>query len=81
VLWRAWAWISEEEPADRGDEQKPTERGQDKSRQCAARLGYCFTWTFLPFRQGATVLHNVRVNIKQLLTHRFLHIAEVGNGA
>ncbi|MEO9190977.1 MAG: hypothetical protein ABI224_13410 [Acetobacteraceae bacterium] len=81
VLWRAWAWLGEEEPADRGDEQKPTERGQDKSRQCAARLGYCFTWTFLPFRQGAPDPRNVRADIKFLLSLSFPHIAGAGDGA
>jgi hypothetical protein len=55
--------------------------GQDKSRQCAARSGSCFSWAFSPFRQGAPDPRNVRVHIKLLLSLSFSHIAEAGNGA
>jgi hypothetical protein len=60
--------------------QKPTDRGQDKSRQCAARLGYCFSWAFSPFRQGAPDPRKVRAYIKSLLRLSFPHIAEAGDG-
>jgi hypothetical protein len=75
------AQISEEETANRGDEQKPTERGQDKSRQCAARSGCCFPWSFSAIRQCPPDPRNVRANTKPLLQLSFPHIAEVGDGA
>jgi hypothetical protein len=81
VLWRILARIGEEETAGRGNEQAPTDRGQDKSRQGAARLGVCFTWIFSPFRQCASDPRNVRADIKSLLNLSFPHIAEPGDGA
>ncbi|WOJ88417.1 hypothetical protein RZS28_11295 [Methylocapsa polymorpha] len=81
VLWRILARIGEEETAGRGDEQAPTERGQDKSRQCAARSGYCFSWAISLFRQGAPDPRNVRADTNLLLRLFFLHIAEDGDGA
>jgi hypothetical protein len=81
VLRRAVAEIGEKETADRGSEPAPTERGQDKSRQCAARLGFCFSWAFSPFRQCVPSPRNVRADIKSLLNLSFLHIAEAGDGA
>jgi hypothetical protein len=80
-LWRVLAQISEKEPANRGYEQKPTERGQDKSRQGAARSGCCFPWAFSPFRQGAPDPRKVRADTKSLPKLSFLHIAEAGDGA
>jgi hypothetical protein len=60
--------------------QTPTDRGQDKSRQCAARSGVCFSWAFSPFRQGAPDPRNVRADIKLLPNLFFPHIAGAGNG-
>jgi len=83
IFWlgRALAQISEEEPANGGDEQTPTERGQDKSRQCAARSVYCFPWAFLAVRQCAPDPRNVRTDIKLLLKLSFPHFAEAGDDA
>jgi hypothetical protein len=81
VLGRALAQISEEETADRGDKQAPTERGQDKRPQCAARLGCCFCLAFLPFLQCAPDWRNVRADIKSLLKRRFPHLVGAGDGA
>jgi hypothetical protein len=75
------ALISKEMTRSKGGEQAPTDRGQDKSRQCAARSGYCFSWAFSPFRQGAPDPCNVRADIKLLLRLSFPHIAEAGDGA
>jgi hypothetical protein len=80
VLRSVVAQIGETETADRGSEQAPTDRGQDKSRQCAARSGYCFPWAFSPFRKGAPDRRNVRANTKSLLSLSFPHIAEAGDG-
>jgi len=65
----------------RGQRDSTTARGQDKSRQGAARSGCCFSKVFLPFRQGVPAPRNVRADIKVLLTLRFSHIAEAGDGA
>jgi hypothetical protein len=81
VLRRAVAHRREAGGAAREGARTPTERGQDKSRQCAARSGYCFTWAFLPFWQSAPVPRNVRANIKLLLSPSFPHIAGAGDGA
>lgn len=78
---RTVACFREEGRANKGGEQKPTERGQDKSRQCAARSGFCFPWAFSPFRQGAPDPRNVRADIKLLLGQSFPHIAGAGDGA
>ncbi|MDR3493869.1 MAG: hypothetical protein P4L82_04645 [Ancalomicrobiaceae bacterium] len=78
---RAAACCREEGRANKGGGQKPTERGQDKSRQCAARSGYCFSWAFSPFRQCAPDPRNVRADIKLLLGLSFPHIAGAGDGA
>ncbi|HWL19194.1 MAG TPA: hypothetical protein VNS33_05975 [Bradyrhizobium sp.] len=78
---RVWAQTSEEKTADREAEHATTGRGQDKSRQCAARSGSCFSWAFSPFRQGAPDPRNVRADIKLLLSLSFPHIAEAGDGA
>ena len=80
ALWRLWAQTREEEIANRGDEQKPTERGQDKSRQCAARSGSCFSWAFSTFRQCPRDPRKVRADIKVLLRFNFSQIAEAGDG-
>ncbi|WP_181902937.1 hypothetical protein [Methylovirgula ligni] len=81
VLWRILARIGAEETAGRGDEQAPTERGQDKSRQCAARSGVCFSRVFSLFGQCAPDPRNVRVDTNSLLRLSFPHIAEAGDGA
>lgn len=79
-LRRLWAQTREEESANRGDAQKPTDRGQDKSRQCAARSGSCFSCIFSRFRQCPRDLRKVRADIKVLLRFDFSHIAEAGDG-
>jgi hypothetical protein len=81
VLWRRLARIGEKETAGRRDEQKPTNRGQDKSRQCAARLGVCFSRVFSLFGQCAPDPRNVRADTNSLLRLSFPHIAEAGDGA
>ncbi|WP_146030317.1 hypothetical protein [Methylocella silvestris] len=81
VLWRILAWIGEGGTAGRGDEQAPTERGQDKSRQCAARSGVCFSKVFSLFGQRAPDPRNVRADTNSLLRLSFPHIAEAGDGA
>jgi hypothetical protein len=58
-----------------------TSGGQDKSRQGAARLGYCFYWVFSPFRQGAPLPRHVRADIKFLFSLSFPHIAGAGDVA
>jgi hypothetical protein len=78
---RIGAYCREEGRAISGGEQKTTDRGQDKSRQCAARSRFCFTWAFSPFRQCVLDPRNVRVDTNLLLTLSFSHIAEAGDGA
>ena len=81
ALGRALGQVSEGETANRGGEQKPTEGGQDKSRQCAARSGCCFPLVFLAVRQCAPDPRNVRTDIKLLLKLSFPHFAEAGDDA
>jgi len=64
-----------------GQRESTTERGQDKSRQGAARSGCCFSWIFSLFRQGAPDPRNVRIDIKLLQSLSFPHIAEADDGA
>ncbi len=80
VLRRGVAQSGEKETADRGYEQAPTERGQDKSRQCAARSGDCFSWAFSPFRQGAPDPRKVRWTRNALPNLPFPNIAGAGHG-
>jgi hypothetical protein len=80
ALRRQWVQTREEESANRGNAQKPTERGQDKSRQCAARSGSCFSWAFSRFRQCPRDPRKVRADIKVLPRFNFSHIAEAGDG-
>jgi hypothetical protein len=80
VLWHVWAWISEEEPADRGDERKPTDRGPDKRPQGAALSVGCFYSVLYLIRQCAPSTHNVREPFNRLLDLYFSHIAEAGHG-
>lgn len=65
----------------RGGVQETTDRGQDKSRQCAARSGLCFSSIFCPFSQCVPSARNVRSDIRSLLTLRFSHLARAGHGA
>ena len=81
VRRRISARISEGEIADRGEEQALTEGGPDKRPHCAARLGGCFSWVFLSFRQCALFRSNVRVRFKVLFILRFVNIAGGGDGA
>jgi hypothetical protein len=80
VLWRIWARISEEEPANKGEEQKPTERGPDKRPQGAARSVGCSCLVFSLIGQCAASSRNVRASFNTLLELPFPHIAEAGNG-
>jgi hypothetical protein len=57
-----------------------TGRGQDKSRQCAARSGSCYLLDLSPFLQCFQTPHNVCVGIQAVLDLGFPHIAEVGDG-
>lgn len=65
----------------RGDVQTTTDRGQDKSRQGAARPGLCFCWDLSPLRQCVASGHNVRSDAKTLFKLFFPHRAEAGHGA
>ncbi|MEO8884297.1 MAG: hypothetical protein ABI377_12940 [Devosia sp.] len=78
---RAMAKLGEDQRAMAEKRGGMTSGGQDKSRQGAARLGYCFYWAFSPFRQGAPDPRNVRADIKFLLSLSFPHIAGAGDGA
>jgi len=81
AIRRAPAMTSEERATDREQRDSTTTRGQDKSRQCAARSGCCFSRVFSSFRHCVPAPRNVRIETKHLLTLRFLHIAEAGDGA
>ena len=52
---RGTACFREEGRADRGGAQKPTDRGQDKRPQGAARSVGCFYWDFSAIRQCAAL--------------------------
>ncbi|MBB6305040.1 hypothetical protein [Rhizobium leucaenae] len=78
---RISAQISDEEAADRANEQAATEGGPDKRPQCAARSGGCSAWDFSPFRQCALFGRNVRLRFMSLFVFPFVNIAGTGNGA
>jgi hypothetical protein len=63
-----------------GGYQQTAGRGQDKSRQCAARLGYCYLFYFSLFLQCFQTPRNVRAAIQPVLDLGFPHIVEVGDG-
>jgi hypothetical protein len=77
---RMTAYCREEGGVSKGEDQQTTERGQDKSRQCAARLGSCYLLDLSPFLQCFQIPRNVRAAIKPVLALGFPHIAEVGDG-
>jgi hypothetical protein len=79
----AWRWVAycrEERGVSTGGDQQTTGRGQDKSRQCAARSGCCYLLDLSPFPQCFQTPRNVRAAIKPVLTLGLPHIAEVGDG-
>jgi len=61
-------------------EKCPWKRGQDKSRQCAARSGICFYLAFLLLPQCLSRPPNVLGGINALIRLLFSHIAQVGDG-
>jgi hypothetical protein len=77
---RGAAYVREAGRAIRGGVQEPTDRGQDKSRQCAAWSVGCFCLVFSLFQQCAASLRKVPANLNSFLTFVFLHIAGARNG-
>jgi len=61
-------------------EKCPWKRGQDKSRQCAARSGICFYLAFSSLLQCLPHPPNVRAGINGLIRLLFSHIAQIGDG-
>ena len=59
---------------------KLTVRWQDKSRQCAARSGCCFSRQFLTPSQCTCLSRNVLERAITLTLFLFLHIGEASDG-
>ncbi|MDF2116171.1 hypothetical protein PY365_11345 [Roseiarcaceae bacterium H3SJ34-1] len=78
--WRGAAYFREGGRADRGEGQKPTDRGPDKRPQCAALSVGCFCLCFWLIRQCAAPTRNVRHGVNALLILGFPHIAGAGHG-
>jgi hypothetical protein len=74
------AYCRKQEGVKTGGYQQTTGRGQDKSRQCAARSGACYLLDLSPFSQCFQNPRNVRAAIQPVLDLGFPHIAEVGDG-
>ncbi len=55
-------------------------RGQDKSRQCAARSVVCFYLVFPSLPQRLPRPPNVRAGINALIRLSLSHIAQIGDG-
>jgi len=77
---RGTAYFREERGVSEGEDQQTTGRGQDKSRQCAARSGSCYLLDLSPFLQCFQIPRNVRAAIQPVLALGFPHIAEVDDG-
>jgi hypothetical protein len=80
ACWRGPAGFRAKGRANEGSERNPTDRGQDKSAQCARRSVGCFRFRFLPIQQCAAPPRNVRRTVNALAALRFSHIAGIGDG-
>ena len=78
--WRGAASFREGGRADRGEGQKPTDRGPDKRPQGAALSVGCFYLCFWLIQQCAAPTRNVRHGVNGLQILGFPHIAGAGHG-
>ena len=76
---RRRACFREQARGNCGATREPTDRGQDKRPQCAARSVVCFRLGFWRVSQCLGSERNVRWFPKSLLNMTFAHIAEAGN--